>query len=185
MAIAFHPSPRMRLALRYAGIAGVAVIVFVFALQLTFPYERVKDKIEDALAEKYEVQIGSVDRGLWPGRVYFNAVSLRTRATQPSEAVTTFYIEKLEVNLKYERAGARKGSNETKFFSSVNPGFQQIFKIDQGLDIMRNATVQVKDRVKEFTYKAGGGKIAPLFDGTDKVVSVDALHWYNRGVFTP
>jgi hypothetical protein len=93
--------------------------------------------------------------------------------------------ERMEVRLKYERAAARKTSNEVKFFSSTNPSFYQIFKIDQGLDIMRNATVPVRDRVTEFSYKAGGGKIAPLFDGTEKVVSIDALHWYNRGVYLP
>jgi len=93
--------------------------------------------------------------------------------------------ERMEVRLKYERAAARKTSNEVKFFSSVNPSFFQIFKIDQGLDIMRNATVPVRDRVTEFSYKAGGGKIAPLFDGTEKVVSIDALHWYTRGVYLP
>ena len=93
--------------------------------------------------------------------------------------------ERMEVRLKYERAAARKTSNEVKFFSSVNPSFHQIFKIDQGLDIMRNSTVPVRDRVTEFSYKAGGGKIAPLFDGTEKVVSIDALHWYNRGVYLP
>ena len=93
--------------------------------------------------------------------------------------------ERMEVRLKYERAAARKTSNEVKFFSSTNPSFYQIFKIDQGLDIMRNSTVPVRDRVTEFSYKAGGGKIAPLFDGTEKVVSIDALHWYNRGVYLP
>ncbi len=89
----------MRTATRIAGIVVVALIVFVFALQMTFPYDRVRAKIEEALAEKYDVTIGGVDRGFWPGRVYFNAVSLRTRATQPGEPVTTFYIEKLEVDM--------------------------------------------------------------------------------------
>ena len=93
--------------------------------------------------------------------------------------------ERLEVHLKYERGPARKGTNEIKFFSPTDPSFYQIFKIEQGLDIMRNATIQVPDRVKEFSVKAGGGKIASLFDGTEKVVSIDALHWYNRGVYLP
>ena len=57
--------------------------------------------------------------------------------------------------------------------------------IDILCDIMRNATVPVRDRVAEFSYKATGGKIAPLFDGTERVVSIDALHWYNRGVYLP
>ena len=93
--------------------------------------------------------------------------------------------ERIELNLRYERGTARKSAQETKFFSSINPNFYQIFKIEQGLDIMRNATVPVRDRVAEFSYKAMGGKIASLFDGTERVVSVDALHWYNRGVYLP
>ena len=93
--------------------------------------------------------------------------------------------ERLELRLKYERAAGRKSNNEVKFFSSIKPDFYQIFKIDQSVDIMRNATVQVRDRVKEFSYKAGGGKIAPLFDGSERVVSIDALHWYSRGIYLP
>ena len=93
--------------------------------------------------------------------------------------------ERLEVHLKYERAPARKGTNEVKFFSPTNPASYQIFKIEQGIDIMRNATVPVRDRVKEFSYKAGGGRLGPLFDGTERVVSIDFFHWYNRGVYLP
>jgi hypothetical protein len=93
--------------------------------------------------------------------------------------------EHMELHLTYERGVARKLSTETKFFSAADPGFYQIWKIDQGLDIMRNATVQVKDRVKQFELKASGGRIGPLFDGTERVVSVDALHWYNRAVYAP
>jgi hypothetical protein len=50
---------------------------------------------------------------------------------------------------------------------------------------MRNATVNIRDRVKEFRYRASGGKLAALFDGTERVVSIDAFPWYNRAVFTP
>jgi hypothetical protein len=93
--------------------------------------------------------------------------------------------EHLEVQLKYERGVARRNSNETKFFSAAHPNFSQLFKIEQGLDIMRNATTHVRDRVKEFSYKASGGKLTSLFDGTERVVSIDALPWYNRAVYTP
>jgi len=93
--------------------------------------------------------------------------------------------EHMELHLTYERGVARKASNETKFFSAADPTLYQIWKIDQGLDIMRNATVQVKDRVKEFQLKASGGKVGSLFDGTERVVSVDALHWYNRAISSP
>ena len=93
--------------------------------------------------------------------------------------------ERMEVHLKYERAAARKGGAEVKFFSPTNPSSYQIFKVEQGLDIMRNATVPVRDRVKEFSYKAGGGRLGPLFDGSERVVSIDSFHWYNRGIYLP
>jgi hypothetical protein len=93
--------------------------------------------------------------------------------------------EHMALHLTYERGVARKLSAETKFFSAADPNSYQIWKIDQGLDIMRNATVAVKDRVKAFELKASGGKVGTLFDGTERVVSVDALHWYNRAVSSP
>jgi hypothetical protein len=93
--------------------------------------------------------------------------------------------EHMEVRLTYERGIARKVGAPTKFFSSVNPDVYQIFKTEQGLDIMRNLNVPTTDRVKTFEVKAGGGKIAKLFDGTERVVSIDAFHWYNRAVYQP
>src|SRR5262245_22735100 len=88
----------MRKIVRYGGFALTGVIVFVFALQMTFPYNRVKDRVIDGLQDKYDVTIGDVERGFWPGRFYLKAVSLRTRQTKPEDTVTTFYIEKLEIN---------------------------------------------------------------------------------------
>ena len=93
--------PRMRKGLRIAGYVFLALFTFVFALQLTFPYERVKAKIEEALAEKYQVTIGEVERGWVPGRVYFNSVSLQTRPTKPDEPVTTIYIDRFEVDVDF------------------------------------------------------------------------------------
>lgn len=93
--------------------------------------------------------------------------------------------ERLSLHLTYERGVARKLAAESKFFSAADPNSYQIWKVDQGLDIMRNATVPVKDRVKTFEFKASGGRVAKLFDGSERVVSVDALHWYNRAVSSP
>ena len=91
--------PRTRKVLRYAGLVALGVVTFVLAFQLTFPFDRVKDKVVELLSEKYEVAIGSVDRGFVPGRMYFKAVSLRTRPTKAEEVATTFYIEQLEIDL--------------------------------------------------------------------------------------
>jgi hypothetical protein len=94
--------------------------------------------------------------------------------------------ERLETHVKYERGPARRNPpNEVKFFDPAKPESCQIFKFDSGIDIMKNASVPVKDRVTEFSYKAAGGPIGGLFDGTEKVLSWDSFHWYNRGIYEP
>lgn len=99
MALRLPPlGPRTRRVLRYVGLTFFALLTFVFALQMTFPYKRVKDKIVEGLSEKYEVTIGGVERGYVPGRVYFKAVTLRSRQTKPDEVVTTFFIKELEID---------------------------------------------------------------------------------------
>jgi hypothetical protein len=116
--------------------------------------------------------------------------STRAISGQPIQNEETWQFdaangEHMELHLTYERGVARKISSEVMFFSAVDPNSYQIWKIDQGLDSMRNATVDVKDRVKEFQFKASGGRAGQLFDGAERVVSVDALHWYNRTVYSP
>lgn len=90
--------PRTRRVLRYVGLTVFALVVFVFALQMSFPYGRVKDKLVEALSEKYDVTIGGVERGFMPGRVYFKAVTLRTRQSSPDEVINTFFIKQLEID---------------------------------------------------------------------------------------
>lgn len=97
--MAVNLGPRARTVLRYVGIGILGLVTFVLALQLTFPYGRVKDKIVEVLSEKYDVTIGSVERGFKPGRLYLKAVSLRTRPTKADEVPSGFYIDKLEVDL--------------------------------------------------------------------------------------
>ena len=91
--------PRTRKGLRIAGFIMLFLVTFVFALQWTFPFNRVKDKIIETLSAKYEVEISDVERGIFPGRVYFKAVTLRTRPTKADEVATTFYIERLQVDV--------------------------------------------------------------------------------------
>ena len=93
--------------------------------------------------------------------------------------------ERMQVHVKYERAAATKGGGEVRFFNPADPTKYQIFKTEQGIDIARNVTTNPPDRVKEFSYQAGGGPIAALFDGTEKVLSWDSYPWYNRTVLAP
>ncbi|MGE5181305.1 MAG: type II secretion system protein GspN, partial [Acidobacteriota bacterium] len=94
-----HLGPRTRKILRYVGLTLLGVFTFVFAVQMTLPFDRAKDKLVEVLSPKYDVTIGSVERGWIPGRVYLNAVSIRSRPTKPSEPVTSMYIERLKGDL--------------------------------------------------------------------------------------
>jgi hypothetical protein len=94
--------------------------------------------------------------------------------------------ERLELHIKYEHGVGNKGNpSETKFYSSKNPTVYQISRQEQVLDILRNVTTNPPDRVKEFSFKAGGGSYAKLFDGTEKSLSWDNIVWLNRSVLKP
>jgi hypothetical protein len=93
--------------------------------------------------------------------------------------------ERMEVHVKFERGPGAKGGGETKFFNPADPAKYQIFKTDQAIDIARNVSVPVTDHVKDFSYKAGGGKIASLFDGKEKVLSWDSFPYSVRTISAP
>jgi hypothetical protein len=94
--------------------------------------------------------------------------------------------EHLEMHIKYEKGVGNKGNpNDTKFYSAKNPGFYQISRQEQVLDILRNVTTTPPDRVKEFSFKASGGNYAKLFDGSERVLSWDNIVWIHRSVFLP
>jgi hypothetical protein len=94
--------------------------------------------------------------------------------------------EHLELHITYERGVAAKANPaDVKFYSAKNPGFYQISRQEQVLDIMRNVTTTPPDRVQQFSFKAGGGSYAKLFDGTEKALSWDNILWIHRSVLLP
>ena len=93
--------------------------------------------------------------------------------------------ERLEMHIKYERGVANKGAAaDVRFYSAKNPNFYQISHQEQVLDILRNVTTNPPDRVKEFSFKAGGGSYSKLFDGTEKLLSWDNILWINPVSYT-
>jgi type II secretion system protein N len=85
--------------LRVGGYVLLALIAFVFALQMTFPYSRVKDRVSEVLSANYDVVIGEVERGWLPGKMILKNVSLKTRPTQANQVPTLFYIQRLSLDL--------------------------------------------------------------------------------------
>ncbi len=94
--------------------------------------------------------------------------------------------EHLALHIEFERGVGNRGMPaETKFYSAKNPGFFQISRQEQVLDILRNATTNPPDRVKKFSFKAGGGSFSKLLDGTEKLLSWDNILWIQRSISLP
>ena len=94
--------------------------------------------------------------------------------------------EHFKMNITFER-GLRNSrpARDTLFYSAKNPDFYQISRQRQMLDILRNVTTNPTDRVHDFSFTAGGGSYADLFDGTEKLLSWDNIVWLNREVLLP
>lgn len=112
--------PRARRMLRYVGYFLLAIVTFVFGLQLTFPYDRVRDRLIDALASKYDVSIGGVERGIMPGRVYFTSVLLRTHPAKSDEPISTLVISRLEVDVGL--LALLRGAASVNIDAAIGPG---------------------------------------------------------------
>lgn len=94
--------------------------------------------------------------------------------------------ERVEMHIKYERGiGNRGNPSETKFYSAKTPTVLQVSRQEQVLDILKNVTTNPPDRVRSFSFKAGGGTYAKLFDGTERVLSWDNILWVNRSILQP
>jgi hypothetical protein len=131
-----------------------------------------------------------------PFKVYQAAASYRMDRTtsaksgQPAEITEDWDFtgadgKHMALHLKYERGVARKGGSDLKLFSGADPNVYQIVKISQGLDPMRNVTVPSRDLVKEFSYQVSGAELGSLFDGKERVISIDSIQWHNRAVSLP
>jgi hypothetical protein len=94
--------------------------------------------------------------------------------------------ERIEMRIRFERGVGNKGNPaDVRFYSAKNPGFYQISRQEQVLDILRNVTTNPPDRVRDFSFKGSGGAFAKLFDGTERVLSWDNIIWLNRSVLLP
>ncbi len=92
----------------------------------------------------------------------------------------------MEMHITFERGvGNRRPARETRFYSAKDPNFFQISRQQQVLDILRNVTTTPPDRVREWSFTAGGGSYSGLFDGTEKELSWDNIVWLNREVLVP
>ncbi len=92
-------SGKQRKILRVVGFVVLALVVFVFALSWTFPYDRVKDRMVEALSAKYDVEISDVKPGIMPGKMIIESMKLTTRPNKKDEKPAIIFLERIEVNI--------------------------------------------------------------------------------------
>jgi len=90
----------------------------------------------------------------------------------------------LEFRVQYRAASPQRVKAEVKVYSSVEPTFFRIYRVEQGLDVARSIPDGV-DRVQVFQLRVAVPELAKLFDGTEQVVGVLALPFYLRNVYLP
>jgi hypothetical protein len=90
----------------------------------------------------------------------------------------------LEVELEFTRGVPVRSKLETKLHSAAKPDFYRIYKFEQAADLVRS-TATGTDRVSKFSFKASGPKLAPLFDGSEQLISINSVPFYSRTIYLP
>ena len=90
--------------------------------------------------------------------------------------------DSIELQLQYARVTSPPDKAETKLYSAARPEFYRIYRSEQTTDVVRSAAA---DRVSKVLFKASGPKLAPLFDGSEQLISVTSNPWYMRMTFLP
>ncbi|WP_428266093.1 type II secretion system protein GspN [Haliangium sp.] len=90
---------RQRRILKLVGYPILAVIVFVFSLHWSFPYERLEDKVVELAAPKFSVEIASVSSTFLPGGVVLDTVLLESKPKPGEENPTRILIDRARVDV--------------------------------------------------------------------------------------
>jgi hypothetical protein len=91
---------------------------------------------------------------------------------------------RVDFQIKFVRGVPVREKTEMKYYSSTKPEFYRIYRVEQGTDVVRSAATGV-DRATRLSFKASGGKLAPLFDGAEQLIGVTSLPLFLRTVYLP
>lgn len=91
--------------------------------------------------------------------------------------------ERIDVRLAYRRQTATRSRGETKVRSAKTPVFTRTYKIEQSSDVLRS--LNTPDRVEHLEFRASGGVLASLFDGSETLLTVTSTPYYVREISIP
>jgi hypothetical protein len=90
----------------------------------------------------------------------------------------------LDVELQFARGVLARSRVESKIHSATKPEFYRIYRFEQGADVVRSTSTGV-DRVNKLSFKASGPKLAPIFDGSQELISITSIPFYSRSIYLP
>ncbi len=90
----------------------------------------------------------------------------------------------LEIQLQFARGALAREKVEGKFYSATKPDFYRTYRYDQSADVARSTAAGI-DRVTKFSFKVSGPKLAPLFDGSEQLISIISIPSFSRSIYLP
>jgi len=86
--------------------------------------------------------------------------------------------------LEYTRGMPTRSGGESKVYGGPDPAFFRIYRADFGGDVLRSVPMGV-DRVKKLSLRVTTAELKKAFDGSEQIVSISAVPWYQREVSLP
>jgi type II secretion system protein N len=187
MAPSINLGRRARLALRIGGFVLLGLVSFVFAMQLTFNYDRVVKKyfVDGLVAAGYDVSHGEIDRGIFPGNFTIKGVRIQARPTKADEVPPVLIIDSLEA--KVSVLSLIGGSISVEFDATVGNGTlagEVSFPFKGGSFTMTASGKGIKgDSIPQLRGAVGG---LPLLGKIDLGVSINVGNDWRKatGSFT-
>jgi hypothetical protein len=90
----------------------------------------------------------------------------------------------IKFQIEYQRAIPRRVKQELRPRSSVEPDFFRIYRVDQGMDLIKSVPAGI-DRVQSYQLNVTVSELRKMFDGSEKVVGFIALPFYIRKLSLP
>ena len=90
----------------------------------------------------------------------------------------------LELELQFARGVPERGKVQSKIHSAARPDFYRIYRFEQAADVARSTATGI-DRVSKLSFTASGPKLAPLFDGSQQLISITSIPFYSRSIYLP
>jgi hypothetical protein len=127
--------------------------------------------------------------------VYLPAVTARVERSTAAKGIeagsaketwefATASGEKISLTLQYRRGQLTKSHSDPVIRSGRHPQFQRTYHIDQASEVLRGSASS-DDRVESIAFKASGGYLSSLFDGSETLLSVTSVPWYYREITVP